>query len=189
MPRVRSHVRSPSPHPKCHSGLRPLTHSGEIKRWRHHRPSGRQSTMKQRPPLQVVAAAILILSATTAVCAVWAVFISAIGGGIQSVPEFLAYPWFSVPLALEVFLGIAIAVLVVRGWRLARLAVLVAILLWAPDLLPSDARAGSEPNYPLQLWLAWFAVAMHLSALTLLFSKAATPWFKQHRAHTISSDT
>ena len=79
---------------------------------------------------------------------------ASLGGGIQSVAELLAHPWFTVPIGIELSLSIALTILILKGWRFARLAVVVAVLLWLPDLFPSPTRTSTELNYPLGLYFA-----------------------------------
>jgi len=137
--------------------------------------------MKTRPPPQVVASVALLLLGVLSGLVVWSVSIASLGGP-TSVVRALAHPWLAVPLFLELSVGLATTLAILRRWRWARLALLLALLLSLPDLIPSEARASGELLYPLGVWFAWFSVLLYAGALALLYGKSAGRWFQPSRA-------
>ncbi len=133
--------------------------------------------MNRKVPLAVVASVGLIGAVLLGSLAV-SVYSLAQLERLSSVPATLGHAWFSVPLLAEIFLAGFLVAVVLYGWRWARLALLIALLLWLPDLSPSLTKARGELQNPHGHWYAWFAVAAYASALALLLSKSARAHFK-----------
>ena len=143
--------------------------------------------MNTKPPAPVIASAALIFVVLLAGLALWVSSVTQVTS-VRSAVQFISYPWFAVPLVFEVGLAVSLIVLIVRGWKWARIAVLMALLLWLPDIASSVEGSSGELAHSARLWFSWFAVIMCAAALALLFSRGARAHFNPRSAGAAVSD-
>ena len=132
---------------------------------------------RNKRPLQVtLAAALLVIDAVISLSA-YAYSIRTLG----AFSEVLRLPYFFLPPLLILIISPTLVALLVsrQGW--SRYLLVLLCLASIPDLVPSEARAGSTLEYPLAIAVAWLSLFAQVAALFLSFLPPSSSWYASRR--------